>query len=147
MTGRFYATLPSLDFLEQGIRRALERRGKAFDADQLGAVMDYVRAVVLYAPFGETMERAVSYTSCYDVDAWARDGYREPLARYAQDERTRTAEVDPRVRALIESKVATFGEHPSGLGKFTRTMFARQLRRSLEPLEPLELGEEARHSA
>ena len=36
-------------------------------------------------------------------------------------------------RALILTKVATFGEHPSGLGKFTRTLFARDLRRSVEP--------------
>jgi hypothetical protein len=41
--------------------------------------------------------------------------------------------VDPRNRALIEAKLATFGEHPAGLGKFTRTIFARQLRRALVP--------------
>ena len=38
---------------------------------------------------------------------------------------------DPDRRALIETKLATFGEHPSGLGKFTRSMFARDLRRVL----------------
>jgi hypothetical protein len=32
-------------------------------------------------------------------------------------------------------KVATFGEHPAGLGKFTRSMFARDLRRSFSVSE------------
>jgi hypothetical protein len=32
---------------------------------------------------------------------------------------------------VIANRLRTFGEHPSGLGKFTRTMFARELRRSL----------------
>lgn len=31
----------------------------------------------------------------------------------------------------IQSRVVTFGEHPAGLGKFTRTMFANDLRRTL----------------
>jgi hypothetical protein len=29
------------------------------------------------------------------------------------------------------TKVGAFGEHASGLGKFTRTMFARDLRRTV----------------
>jgi len=39
--------------------------------------------------------------------------------------------VEPRKRALLENRLATFGEHPAGLGKFTRTLFAHDLRRSL----------------
>jgi hypothetical protein len=39
--------------------------------------------------------------------------------------------VEPEKKALIENRLATFGEHPAGLGKFTRTMFARDLRRIL----------------
>jgi hypothetical protein len=50
------------------------------------------------------------------------------LATYSQALPTT---VEPSRRALIETKVATFGEHPSGLGKFTRTMFAQDLRRTL----------------
>ncbi len=34
-------------------------------------------------------------------------------------------------RQELETKIGTFGEHPSGLGKFTRTMFARDLRRTI----------------
>lgn len=34
-------------------------------------------------------------------------------------------------RGFTEAKVDTFGDHPSGLGKITRTLFARELRRTL----------------
>jgi hypothetical protein len=44
--------------------------------------------------------------------------------------------VDPESAAIIRSRIHTFGEHPAGLGKFTRTMFAQQLRRSPTP-EPI----------
>jgi hypothetical protein len=37
---------------------------------------------------------------------------------------------DPVCAALLQ-RVRTFGEHPSGLGKFTRTLFARDLRREV----------------
>jgi hypothetical protein len=37
--------------------------------------------------------------------------------------------VDDERKAVIENRIRTFGEHPSGLGKFTRTMFARDFRR------------------
>ncbi len=134
MTGRFYATLPALDFLEHSIRRVLDERKSDYDPAQLATVMDYMRSVVLYSPFAECMDRKVEWTTDYDVEAWIRDGYERPLSDYAFDgPRTLEARVDPQNRALIESKVAAFGEHPSGLGKFTRTMFARQLRRSFEP--------------
>ena len=132
MLGRFYATLPSLDFLEQGVRSALSKAGRPHDPDQLAAVIDYLRAVVLHVPFAETTGRAVSWTSRHDVEAWARDGYARSLSDYGRPEGTRCAVTAPDDRKLILSKVETFGEHPSGLGKFTRTMFARQLRRGFE---------------
>ena len=47
------------------------------------------------------------------------------------EEQAFTASVGPEVRSPIETKVETFGEHPAGLGKFTRTLFARDLRRGL----------------
>jgi hypothetical protein len=43
--------------------------------------------------------------------------------------------VDPRKRSVIETRVTTFGEHAAGLGKFTRTMFARDLRRDIQRVE------------
>jgi hypothetical protein len=39
--------------------------------------------------------------------------------------------VKPQSSAVISQRLATFGEHPAGLGKFTRTMFAQDLRRSV----------------
>jgi hypothetical protein len=39
--------------------------------------------------------------------------------------------MDPEIRAALEHRLATFGEHPATLGKFTRTMFAKDLRRTL----------------
>lgn len=44
------------------------------------------------------------------------------------------ARVSPERKALIETRIATFGEHPSGLGKFTRSMFAQDLQRKVSVL-------------
>jgi hypothetical protein len=132
MLGRFYATLPSLDFLERALAHILDETGGSHDAEQLGAVVDYIRSVALHTPFAEALERRVAWTTRWDVDAWSAAGYEQPLGDYELDEQqTLHAEVEAEVRELIENKVATFGEHASGLGKFTRTMFARQLRRSI----------------
>jgi len=132
MLGRFYATPASLDFLEAVVGRLLAERGEEHDPEQLRTVVDYLRAVALHAPFGETMAGRGEWASDWDVESWSQEGYTRPLAAYAFGERRAfTAAVQPRVRSLIETKVETFGEHPAGLGKFTRTMFARDLRRSL----------------
>jgi hypothetical protein len=39
--------------------------------------------------------------------------------------------MDAERKAQLLVRVRTFGEHAQGLGKFTRTMFARDLRREL----------------
>lgn len=131
MLGRFYATLPSLEFLGRVLARTLDERGTPVNADELEAVMSYLRAVALHVPFGETMQQAVSWSSAYDIEAWVAEHCARPLADYRRGaERTLVADVTPEVKALIALKVATFGEHASGLGKFTRSMFARDLRRS-----------------
>jgi len=39
--------------------------------------------------------------------------------------------LDEKRKAVIENRIRTFGEHPAGLGKFTRTMFARDFRRTV----------------
>jgi radical SAM superfamily enzyme YgiQ (UPF0313 family) len=131
MIGRFFATLPSLDFLERGVALAAAARDKPCDHEQLGAVVDYIRSVALHAPFEQSLARRVAWTTRWDVEAWSESGYEQPLADFQlPEERSATAETSPEVRALIEAKLEAFGEHPAGLGKFTRTMFARQLRRS-----------------
>ena len=134
MIGRFYATMPSLDFLEAGIASALAARGVAVDGVQLQTAMGYLRAVLLHAPFRQTMAAEVDWTTAYDVEAWIGERFARPLSAYALDgARTLRAEVAADRRMLIETKLATFGEHPAGLGKFTRSMFARDLRRRLTP--------------
>jgi hypothetical protein len=98
--------------------------------------MGYLRAVVLHVPFVETMERPVQWTTRFDVPAWRSDDYGQSLDAYrCPAPRTFDAVVEPDRRALIESRLATFGEHPAGMGKFTRTMFAQDLRRTLVPVE------------
>ena len=130
MIGRFYTTIPSLDFLQLGIATALAERGLEVDREQLDETMSYLRAVILRAPFGQAMSEVVDMTTRYDIRAWAADRFQQPLARYVFGApRMARAEISPETRALIETKLATFGEHPSGLGKFTRSMFARDLRR------------------
>jgi hypothetical protein len=131
MLGRFYATHDSLEYLRIAVESALSERRASYEPAELAAVFEYLRNVVLHVPFAESSAARTSWSSRYDLEAWAEAGYVEPLARYATREtRTFHAECDAATRALIQTKVATFGEHASGLGKFTRTMFARQLRRS-----------------
>ena len=94
--------------------------------------MSYLRAVALHVPFAPAVSREVQWRTKYDVEAWTRDRFARPLTAYAfPTEQTLHAVTTPETRALIETKVATFGEHPSGLGKFTRTMFSRDFRRTL----------------
>jgi len=134
MLGRFYATDAALDFLESCIASALKSRGASFDPRVLADLMRYMRAVALAVPFAESSAKRVAFESAYDIEGWAKDGYLRPLADCRFDVPRRfVAATEPARRALILSKIETFGEHPAGLGKFTRTMFARDLRRSLEP--------------
>ena len=132
MLGRFYATHEALDFVQLATESALGGDLGPQDAGQLQAVMDYLRTVVLSVPFKETMQRTPSFTSSYDVQAWRDADYALPLTSFRTDAPVSYATcMDPEKQALIETRIATFGEHAAGLGKFTRTMFARDLRRKL----------------
>jgi hypothetical protein len=125
MLGRFYVAHEGLDFLEQVIASEIG------ESEELRTVFDYLHQVVLHTPFKETMEKEVVFTTRWDVERWAKEGYQAPLSDYAFDApRTFHGVVMQETKRLIATKVETFGEHPSGLGKFTRTMFARELRRS-----------------
>lgn len=136
MLGRFYATEAALEYLEGSIAAALAGRGLAFDRGMLAAVMRTLRATALCVPFAETAAREVRFECAWDVEAWSKAGYQRPLADFAfPAPRALVARTRPETRALILSKIATFGEHPAGLGKFTRTLFARDLRRAIEPAE------------
>ena len=59
-----------------------------------------------------------------------RDGAR-PHPRLYREAGITTLRVEPE-GATLDERLATYGEHASGLGKFTRTLFARDLRRTLE---------------
>ncbi|MBS1239702.1 MAG: cobalamin B12-binding protein [Proteobacteria bacterium] len=132
MIGRFMKTRSCIAFLKTVIRELAQERGSKLDLDELDAVMGFLDAVMLQVPFREEMEEPRYWTSHYDVAAWAEQGDPLPLGAFRHE---RPIEFVGRVRddrrKVILNKVETFGEHASGLGKFTRTMFARDLRRTL----------------
>ena len=133
MLGRFFVTQEALTFLNQVIRRALNRDAPDTDLGPLDDVIDYLRNMVLHSPFEQTLAQETQWDTVYDVEAWIEAGYNEPLDSYRSTSSMLCARVEPERRKLIETKVKTFGDHPSGLGKFTRTMFARDLRRTIIP--------------
>jgi len=126
MLGRFYTTLPSLDFLLTVLADALGQ------SEELDSVVGYLRCVLLSAPFRLSLAESPCWETHHDIDAWVRDKYQRPVSAYLyQERRVFQTTVDAERKALLQVRVDTFGEHPSGLGKFTRTMFARDLRRSV----------------
>jgi hypothetical protein len=93
----------------------------------------YFQGVLLHAPFADVLARAPRFRSLYDIEAWKAAGYVRALAEFRRAAPAEIAtSIEPRVRDMIESRIRTFGEHPAGLGRFTRTMFARDLRRRIE---------------
>jgi radical SAM superfamily enzyme YgiQ (UPF0313 family) len=131
MLGRFFATHASLDFLENVLVRALQAQPGSSNREELGAVMGYLRAVMLHSPFATSLAVSPEWTCSYDVGAWVRDKYARPLSEYAVPTRTWHTRMDPEKKAMLEARLSTYGDHPSGLGKFTRTLFARDLRREV----------------
>ena len=128
MLGRFVVAQEAIDFLESGVTACLV----GTKAPGLPSVMEYLRVVTLHVPFRETIAAAPTWTTSFDVESWLADDCIRPLESYSFDSPvTLATTVEPERQALILDRLATFGEHPSGLGKFTRTMFARDLRRTL----------------
>lgn len=132
MIGRFYVFHEGLDFLHTTLTEML---GSSLDAEKdtmLRAVTDYLGAVLLHVPFAKTLLEEHEWTTTYNVEQWRDEQYRKPLDEYRfTRSRSFHTSVSSDTRAKITSRITTFGEHPAGLGKFTRTMFARDLRRSL----------------
>jgi radical SAM superfamily enzyme YgiQ (UPF0313 family) len=132
MLGRFYTTADALDFLHECILEALGSDVSPRIAEQLHTVMSYLRCTLLHAPFIDSLAATPEWTTAYDLESWSRDGYTRRLEEYEfPNERRFATTVEADRRAALETRIRTFGEHPSGLGKFTRTMFARDLRRSV----------------
>lgn len=135
MIGRFLVLQESLDFLHSTIETMIGKQDE--DAgDMLRSVIDYYRSIMLHAPFASSVSSAPTWTTRYDVAAWRDADFKRPLHDFRYDApRKHSTEVDPKTRALILSRIETFGEHPQGLGRFTRTMFAQDLRRKLQIAE------------
>lgn len=132
MLGRFFVAQDAMTLLQEGIAAALGESGSTSQDLPLSAVMEYLRCVMLHVPFAESLKACPVWSTSFDVEAWRDDGYTKGLEHYAYAEsRTIETHVDPELKSLVESRIATFGEHATGLGKFTRTIFARDLRRKL----------------
>jgi hypothetical protein len=136
MIGRFYLLQDSLDFLSESVLNGFGGSLPITKQQQFQTAIEYLRVVMLHAPFVDEMAKSLSWPAHYDIEAWRRDGYTKPLGEYRFPEMvTFITTIDPTSRAKIATRVATFGEHPAGLGKFTRTLFAQDLRRHLVPTE------------
>ncbi len=132
MLGRFYVTLESLDFLEAAIFDLMQAKGLGESRSELDAVIDYLRAVLLHVPFRQSLNVMPDWPTHFDVEAWTAAGYSKPLSHYAFEKpQIFATTIAPERKASIENRISTYGEHASGLGKFTRTLFARDLRRTL----------------
>jgi hypothetical protein len=132
MLGRFYATQEALDFLRTVLITMAGSQPEDSREGQIETVIEYLRGVLLHCPFAENLSSAPVWETNYDVEAWSADQYAKPLSDYRlAAPRALATIVEPERKALIENRIRTFGEHPSGLGKFTRTLFARQLRRTV----------------
>ncbi len=132
MIGRFYVFHEGLEFLHTALVETLGDSLSGERSKMLGSVIEYLGAVLLHVPFAETLVERPEWNTIYDVEQWRDEHYEKPLETYRFTEmQTFDTSVSPDTRERITTRIMTFGEHPAGLGKFTRTMFARDLRRSL----------------
>lgn len=129
MIGRFVLVQEALDFLGASIGDLLGRGDGDTDA-MLDAIIGFYRCVMLHVPFRKTLEESPQWQTEYDIEAWRASDYKRPLSdfRFGKRRKLRTR-VDPKVKSVLLSRLESFGEHPSGLGRFTRTMFATDFRR------------------
>ncbi len=146
MTGRFIILEDALEFLRATAQELLV----AADDDTKGmltSIFDYYNSVMLHAPFSLTLEAEPIWNTRYDVIAWRESGFKGALANYRFKTRKEFAtEIDAHVKSILSSRIDTFGEHASGLGRFTRTMFAKDFRRNVSPT-PARSTKERRPSA
>ncbi|NOC85793.1 MULTISPECIES: B12-binding domain-containing radical SAM protein [unclassified Ruegeria] len=130
MIGRFIVLDEALDFLKRAISDLLDKDDHEAH-EMLDTIINYYSAVMLHVPFSETLEHEPVWSSSFDVEAWRNSGYQGVLQDYQFDApREFQTQVDQRVKTTLLSRIETFGEHASGLGRFTRTMFANDFRRN-----------------
>jgi hypothetical protein len=136
MIGRFFVTQETLNFLQIGIESTLKEVDAQTNPSLIQAVMDYLRVIVLHVPFASSLIDTPQWTTNYDIHSWRKDMYKSTLENYKYPQsQTFATVVEPERKAMIENRIKTFGETPTGMGKFTRTMFAQNLRRTLVPQE------------
>jgi len=129
MIGRFVVVTDALDFLYRALSDLIG------PDDQVGHemarnIIDYYRSVMLHVPFADSLEGEPVWHTVYDIEAWRNADYKAPLSEFRFNTlRSIPTKVDPRIKSVLLSRLETFGEHPSGLGRFTRTMFAKDFRR------------------
>jgi hypothetical protein len=132
MMARFYLTRESAEFIGLAISEALGEQMNSTAQEELAAVIEYLQTVLLRAPFRETMAQTEALTSRYDVEAWRSSHDARPLSAFkAAEPIVWQTSMDPEWRAIFEQRLAMFGESPATMGKFTRTVFANQLRKTL----------------
>ncbi|MFD1159724.1 B12-binding domain-containing radical SAM protein [Roseovarius aestuarii] len=132
MIGRFIVLNEALDFLKRAISDLLGD-DKPDAQEMLDTIIEYYSAIMLHVPFADSLEREPVWTSLFDIETWKASDFKGSLSDYRFDApRDFQTQVDPRVKSTLLSRIDTFGEHASGLGRFTRTMFATDFRRKLE---------------
>jgi hypothetical protein len=134
MLGRFFVTQDALSFLRTVTEANFKKHHVKCNTRELDSVIDYLRRILLHSPFRNSIADEISWETEYAVMDWASENYSKPLDQYWVGKRTLTAKVDSARKTMIETKIDTFGDHPSGLGKITRTLFARDLRRTIRPV-------------
>jgi radical SAM superfamily enzyme YgiQ (UPF0313 family) len=131
MIGRFVVLPETLEFLD-GTLRDLIGENDADAAEMRESIIGYYRAVMLKFPFAASLEEEPVWETDFDVEGWREGAYKVPLASLRLPEtRSFPTRVDDSVRSKLLSRIATFGEHAAGLGRFTRTLFAEDFRRQV----------------
>lgn len=132
MIGRFIVLEEALAFLQHAIGDLIGP-DDAEGQEMLNCVIDYYRSVMLHVPFTATLDEEPVWDTVFDVEAWRDNGFASSLRDFKLSERqSLRTKVDPKVKSVLLSRIETFGEHASGLGRFTRTMFAQDFRRKIE---------------
>ena len=131
MTGRFIILKDALEFLHLAASELL----KGADDDTFGmldSIFDYYRSIMLHVPFSQSLAEEPMWHTNYDLIGWKEAGYKGSLTdfRFDQSQKFETG-IDQRVKDTLTSRIETFGENATGLGRFTRTMFATDFRRNL----------------
>ncbi|MEZ5897599.1 MAG: cobalamin-dependent protein [Parvularculaceae bacterium] len=132
MVGRFIVLGEALDFLRLALRETLNPQNDREIDQMIDAVTGYYRSIMLHAPFAESLDENPDWSTRFDVEAWRRSNFAAPLSEFKfPGLKSYSTRVDQKTKAVILSRISTFGEHPQGLGRFTRTMFANDLRRRI----------------